>query len=324
MNQANVHFSKVIILTTLVFSAIVILYTNFYSHTLSHIISFCQETASSLRAYLHIDESSLAYLVFIGLLLPGILLALITITRIIVSTIKLFLIKRDKAVVLDQKVIEVIAETTLDFNTIVLLKDDHPLAFTAGFFRPKIYLSTQLVSTLSIAEVEAVILHEYCHLSHKHVWLKASANIIKSLFYFLPIITSMANHLEYQIELMADEFVILKQGSSRNLRLVLAYTLKHAYKSEFVQFNGNVLEQRVHNLVGEKIELTYGGNKFVSSMIISLVILSVLIVLPQKLHAESWEQEPNIVTCETDFQQTHDASVSLMSIPASLGPFSHK
>jgi len=62
-----------------------------------------------------------------------------------------------------------------------LLKSDQPLSFTAGVFRPRVYVTTGLLQVLSPAELAAVLAHEQAHVRRRD----GLSGGLLSLFYTL-------------------------------------------------------------------------------------------------------------------------------------------
>lgn len=79
-----------------------------------------------------------------------------------------------------------------------------PTAFTKGFFRPKIFVSSGAIQKLSTAELAAVLTHEIYHASRRHPLKGFAAQIFSNFFFFIPLIKDLSNHFLKYREVHAD------------------------------------------------------------------------------------------------------------------------
>lgn len=84
-----------------------------------------------------------------------------------------------------------------------------PEAFCYGFLRPRICLTTGLLATLSLPEVEAVLRHERHHLRHYDPLRTLVWTIVSRTLWWLE---DHAQHAHLLRELAADRAVITEQG----------------------------------------------------------------------------------------------------------------
>ncbi|ADM72320.1 Protease HtpX [Paenibacillus polymyxa E681] len=88
-----------------------------------------------------------------------------------------------------------------------------PAAFTMGLWKPRIVLSSALLSVLDKHEEEAVIYHEAYHMKHYDplkTWLLQVC--AKQLFY-LPVLRHITHHYKTAREILADNEAIHRAGS---------------------------------------------------------------------------------------------------------------
>ncbi len=81
-----------------------------------------------------------------------------------------------------------------------------PLTF--GFFKPVILLPFNLVNTISMAEAEAIILHELAHIKSKDYLLNWLLVATETLYFFNPFIRIMAGKIRLEREKNCDVQVI--------------------------------------------------------------------------------------------------------------------
>lgn len=94
----------------------------------------------------------------------------------------------------------------------LFLATETPLAFCFGLFRPRIYLSTGLVNALSDTELKAVLLHEDHHRCRFDPLRTLLADLLATLFFFLPTVTEWRDQFVVAIELAADHHAMQLAG----------------------------------------------------------------------------------------------------------------
>ena len=78
-------------------------------------------------------------------------------------------------------------------------------AFTAGFLRPRIYLSQELFRALTPAELEAAFEHEMEHLRRRDPLRLASLRFIERALFWIPLARALADAAAEAIEFRADD-----------------------------------------------------------------------------------------------------------------------
>jgi hypothetical protein len=110
-------------------------------------------------------------------------------------------------------------------DDVLVIDHERPVAFCAGLFRPRVYVSTAAVETLDQQALSAVLDHERAH-RHRHDPLRLSAGrvLVRALF-FVPGVRKLAAHHESLAELSADEFVVAGSPHARRAlaRAMLAF-----------------------------------------------------------------------------------------------------
>lgn len=95
-------------------------------------------------------------------------------------------------------------------------------AFTAGLWRPRIYIAESLQHALSLAELRAVIRHEYYHLTRRDPLRFAVLRFAARTFFWLPLIRVLADELMDDAEIMADDFAAASRDGSDPLDVASA------------------------------------------------------------------------------------------------------
>lgn len=130
-------------------------------------------------------------------------------------------------------------------------------AFTAGWWRPRIYLAAELAGTLSTLELQALIVHEAAHLERRDPLRLAVLRFFACLVFWLPALRRLAEDVTDEAEFEADDI------ASRGRPLVLASAILSvallgggdtAPKGAVAFAGPGLIEQRVRRLSGEPIE----------------------------------------------------------------------
>lgn len=102
-------------------------------------------------------------------------------------------------------------------DDIVVINTKDPLAFTFGFSKPVIVLSTTLIEMLDTKELEAVIYHETSHQRYYDGIKVFILQMISESLWYIPLTRWSYQNYRIMIELVADEYAINQMGSELGL-----------------------------------------------------------------------------------------------------------
>jgi Zn-dependent protease with chaperone function len=190
-------------------------------------------------------------------------------------------------------------------KNIVFLNLPSPHAFCLGFFRPRIWLTAGLLSLLSEAELVAVLAHEQHHALKRDPLRLLISRAIKSAFFFLPGIKDLAQAVEVQQEIAADQAAILVLGNDLPLLCALQKLMTHNKSlklSPNVAYSPfNVTEARLRRLIYPPPPTQwyrYVGKWGINmSIIVGLGLIVIFSARPVAAHQE-------IITCTPDSEET--------------------
>lgn len=161
---------------------------------------------------------------------------------------------------------------------IIIFRNQKLLAFCMGILKPKIFISSEVLKRMTYREIEAIILHERQHIIGKDNLVMIFLNLVKTSFFFFPVVTDFVNNLEIQREIKADQSVVKETGRKINiisaLRKIIESKPNYVYANAFSESFS--IEPRVHSLIGK------GSNLFpfkYGSIVISLSVLLFLMNL---------------------------------------------
>jgi Zn-dependent protease with chaperone function len=131
-------------------------------------------------------------------------------------------------------------------------------AFTSGWWTPRIYVSQELPSQLSVAELEAVLLHEVAHVRRRDPLRQFAWRTLAGVLFWLPALRRLADELADEAEIVADDFAARTRAlplASAILRMAGADvgTLEIAVGFQ----RRDLLERRVRRLAGEDAAVSF-------------------------------------------------------------------
>lgn len=109
---------------------------------------------------------------------------------------------------------------------ITVIDSMEPVAFTMGFLKPKIVLSSTLISMLDRAELEAVVYHETAHQKYYDPLKVFVLQIISEAMWYIPLTKWSYENYNIMIELVADEYAVKRMGSELGLGSALLKLIK--------------------------------------------------------------------------------------------------
>ncbi len=146
------------------------------------------------------------------------------------------------------------------FSVVIVKDKTRKFAFTYGLIRPRIFVSSGLISKLSRREVRGVILHEIQHKKNKDPLRFFLFSLLKDTFFYLPICRWFSNESTLRLELEADDFAakktkkpielanaLVKVATSINLNVNTDLDLQPS-----ISGNGGHLALRVKRLLDER------------------------------------------------------------------------
>lgn len=126
-------------------------------------------------------------------------------------------------------------------------------AFTAGFFRPRMYIARHLSEYLSHDELVAVIAHEQAHLLRRDPLRLFLLRALAATLFWLPAMRRLAEDLADEAEILADDSAAACAGNVPLASAILAVAQwPQRPATLWVGFaRADVLERRIRRLMGE-------------------------------------------------------------------------
>jgi Zn-dependent protease with chaperone function len=168
---------------------------------------------------------------------------------------------------------------------ITVIESMEPVAFTMGFLKPKIVLSSTLISILDKAELEAVVYHETAHQKYYDPLKVFVLQIISEAMWYIPLTKWSYQNYKIMIELVADEYAVKRMGSELGLGSALLKLIKTRLSGSItpalVPFANGTVDYRIKQLIDPEPSIPVKiqtKSIFISiNMIVILMILMVIV-----------------------------------------------
>lgn len=151
------------------------------------------------------------------------------------------------------RVQSLLATHNLSVENIVYLNLTATHAFCLGFWRPRIWLTAGIVDLLTDEELTAVLVHEDYHCRRRDPLRLLISRALKSTFFFLPLVRDLANFVELQQEIAADQSVIEYLGDDLpllcSLQKLLTQGIQETRLAGATLTPFNITEARLRRLV---------------------------------------------------------------------------
>lgn len=93
-------------------------------------------------------------------------------------------------------------------DNVTVFEDRLPLAFTGGFLKPRVFVSTKLMDALDEKELRAVVLHESHHQKSNDPLKGLIVSFLSDFLFFLPVSRFLKKAYSLTAEMTADAFSI--------------------------------------------------------------------------------------------------------------------
>lgn len=297
-NKYLIQIGLYFLLLSVICVTLVQKYAPFLLHTT---IYYCQEIIKSLNSQNLPHNSNLIFLVpvFFILLFVGI--------RLIATIAQLITIDRSlnhQKITYRSRRLNVLVKKLHLVDKIVIIDNKQPLALCYGLMKPKIYLSTKLLESMSPAELEVIINHEKHHLNHNDTRTILFAHIIQNTFPLLPILSDLVKNLRIEREIAADNYAA-SGGKRQHVAAVLKKLLLYPQPT-FAYFPSlaaeDTLTARIESLFFKKKFTAKYSLKNITFSVFSIFILLGLILTPVQAIELHTETSDAIIVCVNNQQ----------------------
>ena len=139
-----------------------------------------------------------------------------------------------------------VGRRTIDGQPVVIVAHGEPLAFCAGFLRPRVYVSVAALDVLGDDELHAVIAHERHHVSRRDPLRLLVAGALASAFGMLPGLRTIRRRHAALAELAADAAAVRSLGDAAPLASALL-----AFDGAGSPAVAGIAPERVDHLAGD-------------------------------------------------------------------------
>jgi Zn-dependent protease with chaperone function len=133
---------------------------------------------------------------------------------------------------------------------VTIFEDLRPLALTAGFLKPRVFVSANIVGALDEKELQAIVLHELHHRDSRDPLKGLAVSFISDLLFFLPISRFLRKTYSLTAEMAADAHSIELRADPLDLAASLLKVRKIGGPAASWFFDPAT--ERVNRLLGER------------------------------------------------------------------------
>ena len=108
----------------------------------------------------------------------------------------------------------------------LVIDDERPHAFCAGFLRPRVYVTSGALAILDAPALDAVLLHEQHHARRRDPLRQATSRVMARAMFFLPAVRELGRRQQALAEMSADESAVHAAPGNRSAlaRAMLSFT----------------------------------------------------------------------------------------------------
>lgn len=160
---------------------------------------------------------------------------------------------------------------------VTVFDDILPLAFTGGFFRPRVFVSTKLIETLDEGELRAVVLHERHHQESRDPLKGLLVSFVSDLLFFLPVSRFLNRAYNLTSEMAADAQSVARQADPLDLASSLLKVQKLGGPAASWFFDPAT--ERARHLLGERSRASLPLKRILATLVF-LAIAVLVVMLP--------------------------------------------
>ncbi len=206
---------------------------------------------------------------------PMILIALVLSVRQAIGQLRLHRQAHGRRRIAEPTWLSIAAQVGIAHRLIVI-EDDEPFAFCAGFFSPAIYLSDGLLRMLDPAEIEAVLRHEANHL-HRHDPLRLFlVQLLHLALAPLPIVETLCDRVRIGIELAADRAALASVPMPALAGAVLKVARASSRPSPLFVAGLTTSEARIDALLGRPVQVAFTRRDVLLTGLVLLTLIGVV------------------------------------------------
>jgi len=165
-------------------------------------------------------------------------------------------------------------------DRVTVFEDRSPSAFTAGFIKPKIYVSTGLVDALDENELRAVVLHESHHRESRDPLKGLFVSFVSDLLFFLPVSRWLKKAYHLAAEVTADAGSIDRRADPLDLAASLLKVQKLGGSAAAWFFDPTA--ERAKHLLGERSRIPWPVKKISLAVVVLAISVSIALIPVRK------------------------------------------
>lgn len=183
------------------------------------------------------------------------------------------------------------------------IENEKRFAFCLGVRSAKIYVSTGLLTCLTIEELEVVLRHERYHLNNRDTLTMLIASIGESLLPFFPIFSDILANFRIEREIKADAEAIQGLGNKEPVISVLKKLLSVSsmtFATASAIADRDTLEPRILALVKKDFHFRRFKMRRILVSVASVLLMSVIMLTPVQAVEVHHKGEDVVMICPSN------------------------
>jgi Zn-dependent protease with chaperone function len=189
---------------------------------------------------------------------------------------------------------------------VLVIDDDHPDAFCAGLFRPRVYITTGALAKLDEQGLKAVLVHERHHARRRDPLRLAAGRVIARSLFFLPGVRQLRQGQQMLTEVSADETALAAASGDRSALARAMLSFGDAPGS-----SSGIDPVRVEYLLGEPPSWRFPALLCAAAVALLALVATVAILITREAVGSA--------TLATPFLSAQPCVVMLALIPCAVG-----
>jgi Zn-dependent protease with chaperone function len=197
-----------------------------------------------------------------------------------------------------------------------ILRTKKMFAFTAGVWNSKVYISEEVIASLSRKELKAVLLHEHHHVHHHDPLWHLIIEFINHATPWIPFKKIIFKNVINLSELSADSFAQFKTNNNYSLLSALNKLLKLDHISNINLASFNLAIERIPILTG-RTPVSYKSNYLVLMSLFSVLLYSGITINalnPVEKCADFKQCVSSLFTKEVDNKDSNLSCIAIESL----------
>lgn len=166
---------------------------------------------------------------------------------------------------------------------VMVVKESAFVAMALGIWKPRIIISTGVLSRFDDEEIKAILLHELYHCKAYHPLQMSLLLFLSKGLAFVPLIKDLTHYYGIWTELLADRYAIRRMNSDVPIGRALLSLIKNNTRSPVeagIPFANEAVNYRIKQIIDptSEIKIAISNRRTVTISIVVLIVMSLFLI----------------------------------------------